>query len=456
MKKYSTSPTDENAIEMFRSDSIGRNEEIIRFINLLDAIDDGCAIALNGKWGSGKTFFIKQIKLIMDYSNPHSDMEGETRNALETALSTLAYKCSESYATVYYDAWANDNAEDPILSLIYTAIKSNQANIKPENKKNLSEVVAAIADVVTGKNISTLLEKVKGEDLFESIKREGDIQQLVKDFVQALIDERADQLVIFIDELDRCKPEYAIQLLERIKHYFDDERIIFVFSVNLGQLQHTVKGYYGAGFDATRYLDKFFDLRVSLPEINYDTYLGSRFNFIMTDWIYDATCIEVIKYFRFSLRETERFIRLARIACQRYRYPGDLFDERAFLFALMYFVPIIIGLSMENIDAYNRFVAGIHPGPLCEILLKPERTRIVDYLLTGNECFSETEKKDDSYMVVSIEERLRAAYAALFPKTHDPRHPHRSVGQMTFSQETYKVINQITSLLSSACDYGFE
>ena len=69
MKNFSTNPTDENTINMFSSDAVGRNEEILRFINLLDAIDNSCAIALNGEWGSGKTFFIKQIKLILDYCN---------------------------------------------------------------------------------------------------------------------------------------------------------------------------------------------------------------------------------------------------------------------------------------------------------------------------------------------------------------------------------------------------
>ena len=73
-----------------------------------------------------------------------------------------------------------------------------------------------------------------------------------------LPNERGNKLVIFIDELDRCNPAYAVKLLEQIKHYMEDDRIIFVFSVNINQLQHTIKHYYGNNFNATKYLDRFF------------------------------------------------------------------------------------------------------------------------------------------------------------------------------------------------------
>ena len=75
-----------------------------------------------------------------------------------------------------------------------------------------------------------------------------------------------------MDELDRCRPSYAVRLLERIEHYFINDRITFVFSVNLEQLQHTIKNFYGNDFDACRYLDRFFDLRLSLPPINTTKY----------------------------------------------------------------------------------------------------------------------------------------------------------------------------------------
>lgn len=69
MKNYSLQPTNENILEAFCKDSIGRNQHIFRFIQLLNGIqDECCTIAINGEWGSGKTFFVKQAKLIFRYT----------------------------------------------------------------------------------------------------------------------------------------------------------------------------------------------------------------------------------------------------------------------------------------------------------------------------------------------------------------------------------------------------
>jgi len=116
MKNYSLKPTNENAIKMLREDPIGRREDIFRFIHLIDAIDDSCVIALNGDWGSGKTFFIKQVKLILDSKNSLSTMPEETRNAVQNAIRTN-FSCGEHYSTVYYDAWTNNNFNLCILIL---------------------------------------------------------------------------------------------------------------------------------------------------------------------------------------------------------------------------------------------------------------------------------------------------------------------------------------------------
>ena len=91
MKNYCNNPTDENIIEMFRADAIGRKDYIVRFIRLINAIDDCCSIAIDGEWGSGKTFFTKQTKVIMDCSNPNSNMNDETREKIKLALSNLNY-----------------------------------------------------------------------------------------------------------------------------------------------------------------------------------------------------------------------------------------------------------------------------------------------------------------------------------------------------------------------------
>ena len=98
----------------------------------------------------------------------------------------------------------------------------------------------------------------------------------INEFFSAIFKEQGNRLVIFIDELDRCKPDFAVKLLERIKHYFVNPDITFVFSINSMELQHTIKQYYGSEFDACKYLDRFFDLRIVLPDISTEKFLSCR------------------------------------------------------------------------------------------------------------------------------------------------------------------------------------
>jgi hypothetical protein len=302
--------------------------------------------------------------------------------------------------------------------------------------------------------LTRILEKAKGEDFFAQIKDEQDIRALVRIFMDELIVERANRLVFFIDELDRCRPEYAIRLLERIKHYFDDEQIIFVFSVNLSQLQHTIKAYYGADFDATRYLDKFFDLRISLPVVNYQSYINKCFPFIATSWYSDITCIEVIKYFNFSLRETERYIRLCKIAHNK-NLPRD--NEKMHSVAQGYFIPIALGISLRDISAYERFINGENEKILLEIFPETEQNKgyAKRLMLHAHEFFSQQECRHDRDVVVNYEESIKSYYLTLFAKNLFPQ-GEADIYEVWEIDNARNVMKQILTLLSISCDYTLE
>ncbi len=72
-------------------------------------------------------------------------------------------------------------------------------------------------------------------------------------------------VVFVIDELDRCRPDYALEVLEIIKHVFDVPHVHFVLGVNLKSLQSSVHAAYGAESDAVQYLRKFIDVKLQLP-----------------------------------------------------------------------------------------------------------------------------------------------------------------------------------------------
>lgn len=72
-------------------------------------------------------------------------------------------------------------------------------------------------------------------------------------------------MFVFVDELDRCRPDFAIALLEGLKHIFGIDGVCFVVSVNMAQMSESVKAVYGAGFEGFGYLERFFDMRYALP-----------------------------------------------------------------------------------------------------------------------------------------------------------------------------------------------
>lgn len=98
---------------------------------------------------------------------------------------------------------------------------------------------------------------MKSDSVLDDLRKSKSVHSTIAEFLDHLLDERANRLIVIIDELDRCKPDYAVRVLEKIKHYFDNERITFVFAVNVQELQHTISSYYGSHFDSCRYLDRF-------------------------------------------------------------------------------------------------------------------------------------------------------------------------------------------------------
>lgn len=150
------------------------------------------------------------------------------------------------------------------LLLVMTKTCKGVYDTKIDSEKISEKLIKALSTLPISlgefkMNPFTVAEKlqVKKVDILSLVQTEEEIRERVKGIFNDIIVERAQKLIIFIDELDHCRPSFAIEMLERIKHYFDDERVIFVVSLNKEQLIHTITSYYGSGFDATRYLNKF-------------------------------------------------------------------------------------------------------------------------------------------------------------------------------------------------------
>lgn len=455
MKNYSLNPTEENLIELLQTDPIGRKKSVLRFIKLLNTIEESCTIAVNGDWGTGKTFFVRQVKLILDALNGTSPMSQDMRGKIKGICGQTADPACHS--SVYYDAWMYDHHEDPILSLVYAAIASGQSEFSPDRKRSVLSGAAALAGALSGRDITTAIKEAQGEDTLSPFKDADDVHLMVKEFINSLIEEKGNRLVFFIDELDRCKPDYAIRFMERIKHYFDDERITFVFSVSLSQLQATVKNYYGSEFDATRYLDKFFDLRMNLPAPDIEKFMQRRLDFY-EETLTDFVCLETVKYFRLSLRETERYVRLAKMSvCSATKNIGYGFPrQNAILFAITYILPVMLGLQMTDINTYNDFVCGKNPQPWIDILTGSNSASLDKLIINSNENYDSQTKvivQANNPQKITLSDRLREVYEAFFIKSDRDHTAEYRIGEMNITWWATNSIMETMSLLSDVCSY---
>lgn len=237
--------------------------EILRYLIMNNA--DGFVLSINNGWGTGKTTFIRMFMRDLELNQ---------------------------FDKIYINAWENDYETDPFLSIlseIKTAAKSIKAQqeitsvVEKGSKVVAKAGVSLIKHLVTkyaGNEFAEILLKQTEELALEEINSISDAKNIIKTFKTELRNylssrENSDKpLVIIVDELDRCKPDYGIKLLETIKHFFDIPNIVFILSVDQNQLYSAVKGFYGTDeVDSKEYLRKFIDLEVSLPNPEITEYI---------------------------------------------------------------------------------------------------------------------------------------------------------------------------------------
>lgn len=420
-------PTPENLIDSFVKNSIGRNESIYEFIDILNDINGNYSLALDSDWGNGKTFFVKQTQMIIDALNPNRYKSSEYSDSdyekiLEKNPQDKLKIQTISHITTYYDAWENDNDVDPILSIVYTIISSlGLDEEKIAQTPDMLTLISSIVTLVTRKDIVEFKENIEDKDLLEKIRETKEIKKNVNDLIDGLFAEHGDRIIIFIDELDRCRPDFAIELLERIKHYFTNDKITFVFSVNLNQLQYTVKKIYGNEFDGYRYLDRFFDLKISLPDTDEHKFLNCV-NFKAENRVTDRVVKASIYICNLSLREQIKFMQKVQLVQERCERNEMIGSEISHSFIVYILIPIMIALKFSDINEYEEFKKGENYNMLVELLMHPMLQEDLMYGVSSN-LFNSNEisltnncKTIDNILV---EEKAIQVYNAIFKNQND-------------------------------------
>ncbi|WP_076919851.1 P-loop NTPase fold protein [Pseudoalteromonas sp. SK18] len=246
--------------------------------------DEPFVLNIDAEWGFGKTYFL---------TNWRRDLK------------------SEGCEVVYFNAWEKDFTDNPLLGFISAIDKElkpffdKKANASQKTKWNKFKLAAAplllsfIAKRLTGNSLNQinklmlsdgdedkatnkLVEGLTTQATNIVLEHQDSIEKSINTFKTNLgeIAKKAGNdkkpIFIFVDELDRCRPSYAIELLETIKHLFQIPRVYFVVATASEQLSHSIKAIYGNNFESKKYLNRFFDQIYHLPSPNrlsYSEYL---------------------------------------------------------------------------------------------------------------------------------------------------------------------------------------
>lgn len=358
MKRLTLEATDENILESIKNNTLHRNEDVKEFVETLDSIEGNMFISLDAAWGDGKTFFVRQVEKTLEYVTKRDwGEENEDFKKLKSFFQNTCLRSvvlNKSYFPVYYNAWLYDNHDDPLLSLVLTIVKTTEVylNTTPDKtvKEHVSELIEGFSVSIGNMQLNPFSKSTE-KDILSSVKTAEQIREMVKDILNCVITEKAQRMVIFLDELDRCRPSFAIEMLERIKHYFEDERIIFVVSVNKEQLIHTISKCYGYGFDSSGYLNKFFDLNAHMP---ISLRGSSLFDVYYPEQKYFTRISEGLNiYYKLSLRDSLVYKQRLQNIDLTYIYD---YDTQGCCLSL--YVPIIVVLDIIDQNEKRNFLAG--------------------------------------------------------------------------------------------------
>lgn len=347
-------------LDIFRRKPYGES-----LFNLINNTQDELVVALDAPWGEGKSTFIKMWRGFLN---------------------------EKEIVNIYFDAFENDYQEDPLLAIsseLYQLIdKKDGATRKAFKLKTLSALkVVGRAGLKIG--IKTITAGILDDTILETTDTVDDTSDETSELIDKFIEDQITKaeenrkslikfkehlselgsklgngknIVFIIDELDRCKPKYALSILESIKHLFSVPHITFVLVINREQLEESVRCEYGQGIDAAKYLQKFVSIWTTLPKTvnshnsvpkNYVRDCLKRMDYPSTTQSHQDAIEwfeELVSFYDMSLRDIEKSLTNFAII-HNARNQGDLNSE--YLITAV-FVSIIKTLQPKTYQKLSR------------------------------------------------------------------------------------------------------
>lgn len=338
---------------------------------------------LDAPWGEGKTYFLRCL-----------------RKQLE----------AEGYLVSHVNAWRDDHADTPLVAVM-SAIEET---LRPHfnNKKALSKTWKAITDaggqlaVSAAKGVAQqAIKKFLGSEIIDEFKtvleETGIDQKELNDAAEKVVGKLTDTagdillksfrdrsesietfklnleeilnkitgnqqaslpLFILVDELDRCRPTYAILMLEQIKHLFEANNVVFIIATDSGQLAHAIRAVYGSSFESEQYLKRFFDRKYVFEKQSMSRYVQYLFEIHAIDTkklavphqseTAPAYFLKHMEAAKLSLRDADQCMDLLRNVATVWDMPLPL--------QLIYLLPLIIAHHTGRSSWFTALTSGPH------------------------------------------------------------------------------------------------
>ena len=283
---------------------------------------------------------------------------------------------SQDFKAIYLNAWEDDFCDDPLLALL----GQMSDHFKKGTLKELADKVARVALPLLKENLLSVIKSQPGltftverpeRDLLEEYRYQSATKDKLKsnltELSKAVFAETQHPLVFIIDELDRCRPTFAIELLERVKHIFDVPHMVFILGLNRDELANSLTSVYG-DIDSDVYLRRFFDFEFQLPTVGSRIFarhllekyqlqqvfkhLSDEFRHAMHMFDYDNFASIIPEFWAalgLSLRDIDYGIRLLSLLASSVPLGG---------FSHPYLLSLLIPMKFKNLDLYREMIAG--------------------------------------------------------------------------------------------------
>ena len=337
-------------------DLLSRQDIVARLTDLVATQEPPLTISIHGEWGTGKTFLLTRWQ-----------------KALETF----------EYEAIYFNAWEDDYCDNPLLAIVGQL----SGHFKELGLKRLARKAAKVAvplimegltvavKTTTALPLSLDLQRQGKKTLLDAYQEQGAAKNQLKAQLANLSKKVAERtghpLIFIIDELDRCRPTFAIELLERVKHIFDVPNMVFVFGINRDELCKSLKSIYGE-IDADVYLRRFFDMEFNLPKVGSEGFARQK----MRDYALESLRpidhipgqpieIDVLiedmpmlwSHLELSLRDIDYCVRLIALV-------GSSLEPRQTM--LPWMLGLLIALKLKTPALYDEFLTGNRRG--CDVM----------------------------------------------------------------------------------------